>query len=264
LAEWRLPMPKLIEILRLHYESKLSRRSIATSLNISRSTVTNILTRAETAGVSWPLSADQQDESHLESLLYPAPTGRPRKIVEPNWNYIHQELRKKAVTLQLLWIEYKQEHTEGYQYSQFCERYRQWRKKLDISMHQQHHGGEKLFVDYAGPTAEVIDPDTGEVREAQIFVAVLGASSYMYVEAQWSQDLVSFINGHVNAFTYFGGVPALVVPDNLKSAVSKADRYEPRINRTYLEMARHYGCAILPARPRRPKDYPDNLVIPKF
>ena len=249
-------MPKIKEILRLHHEGGLSRRSIAASLDISCSTVTNVLRRAETAGVTWPLSPELEDESKLESVLYPAVTGRPRKIKEPDWNYVHRELRRKGVTLQLLWIEYKQEHQDGYQYSQFCEHYRQWKKKLDVSMHQQHRGGEKMFVDYAGQTASVIDPDTGEVREAQIFVAVLGASSYTYAEGQWSQGLGDFIGGHVNAFDYFGGVPQLIVPDNLKSAVKKADRYEPSTNRTYAEMARHYGCAVMPARPYHPKDKP--------
>ena len=249
-------MPKLKEILRLYHEGGMSRRAIAASLDISRSTVTNVLARAETTGVGWPLPSELEDESKLESTLYPAVTGRPRKIEVPDWNYVHQELRRKGVTLQLLWIEYKQEHQDGYQYSQFCEHYHQWKKRLDISMHQQHRGGEKMFVDYAGQTVSIIDPDTGEVREAEIFVAVLGASNYTYAEGQWSQSLGDFIGGHVNAFQYFGGVPELIVPDNLKSAVKKSDRYEPSTNRTYAEMVRHYGCAVMPARPYRPKDKP--------
>ena len=151
-------------------------------------------------------------------------------------------------------MEYKAEDPEGYQYSQFCELFNQWKKTLQLSLRQEHRAGEKMFVDYAGPTIRVIDQETGEIKEAQLFVVVLGASSYTYVEAQWAQDLPSFIGGHVRAFEFFGGVPELVVPDNLKSGVKKADRYEPSLNRTYYEMATHYGCAIMPTRPRKPKD----------
>lgn len=153
-------------------------------------------------------------------------------------------------------MEYKEQYPDGYQYSQFCERYRVWKKRLQITMRQEHRAGEKMFVDYAGPTIPVVDPETGEVQHAQIFVAVLGASNYTFAEAHPAQNIESFIGGHVRAFTFFGGVPELVVPDNLKSAVFKADRYEPTLNRSYQEMASHYGCAILPARPRKPKDKP--------
>jgi transposase len=158
--------------------------------------------------------------------------------------------------LQLLWLEYKNQHPEGYQYSQFCERFNQWKKTLQLSLRQEHKAGEKLFIDYAGPTMSVIDVETGEIKEAQLFVATLGASNYTYVEAQWSQDLQSFICGHARAFQYFNAVPKLLVPDNLKAAVKQADRYEPVINRTYYEMATHYGCAVLPTRPHKPKDKP--------
>ncbi|MCL6446144.1 MAG: IS21 family transposase [Alicyclobacillus sp.] len=247
-------MPRVKEILRLHHENKLSGRAIARSLSISPSTVSNVLARTTAANLSWPLPPELEDESVLELRLYPEPAGRPRKLAEPTWSYVHHELRRKGVTLQLLWIEYKREHPDGYQYSQFCEHYRQWAKTLQISMRQEHKAGEKMFVDYAGPTVKVIDRETKEIREAQIFVAVLGASSYAYIEAQWSQNLASFIGGHVRAFEFFGGVPELIVPDNLKSAVLKPDRYEPAPNRTYVEMASHFGCAVLPARPRRPKD----------
>ncbi len=132
-------------------------------------------------------------------------------------------------------------YPEGYQYSQFYERFNQWKKSLQLSLRQEHKAGEKLFIDYAGPKIPVIDGETGEIREAQLFVATLGASSYSYAEAQWGQDLQSFVNGHVRAFQFFGGVPELLVPDNLKSGVKHADRYEPNVNRTYYEMASHYG-----------------------
>jgi transposase len=169
-------------------------------------------------------------------------------------DYLRQELSKKGVTLQLLWYEYKQENPEGFQYSQFCERYREWAKKLDVSLRQKHRAGEKLFVDYAGHTMSIIDPATGEIRDAQVFIATLGASSYTFAEASMSQDLPSWITSHVHAFEFFGGVPEILVPDNLKSGVSKACRYEPDINPTYLDLAQHYGATVIPARSAKPKD----------
>ncbi|CAM4292137.1 IS21 family transposase [Paenibacillus alkaliterrae] len=169
---------------------------------------------------------------------------------------MYRESKKKSVTLQLLWSEYKSQHPNGYQYSQFCERYRQWKKTLQLSMHQEHRAGEKLFIDYAGPTLPVVDPETGEIRDAQLFVSTIGASNYTYVEAAWNQNLQSFIQTHVRAFQFFGGVPELLVPNNLKAGVHKADRYESVLNRTYYEMAAHYGCAILTARPRKEKTSP--------
>jgi transposase len=187
-------------------------------------------------------------------MLFPKESGRPKSRTEPDWNTMYQESKRKNVTLQLLWIEYKSQHKDGFQYSQFCERFNQWKQKLQLSLRQEHKAGEKLFIDYAGDTVTVIDAETGEMKQAQLFVATLGASSYTYVEAQWGQDLQSFVNGHVRAFKYFGGTPELLIPDNLKSGVKKADRYEPILNRTYYEMASHYGCAIIPTRPYKPKD----------
>jgi transposase len=248
-------MRKIKEVLRLHHEAKLSERAIARSINVSRDTVSRILTRASEVGLTWPLPADI-DDSKLEALLFPSAQGRPKNYSEPNWSYIHKEYRKKGVTLQLLWEEYKAERSDGYQYSQFCERYRRWKKTLQVSMRGEHRAGEKMFVDYAGPTVPYIDRETGEILQAQIFVAVLGASSYTFVEAQPSQMLESFIGGHVHVFEFFGGVPELIVPDNLKAGVSHADRYEPTLNTTYQEMASYYGAAVMPARPRKPKDKP--------
>lgn len=254
MRDWRTSMPRVREILRLHAEMGLSGRAIARSLGISPSTVTNVLGRVKAAGLSWPLPTEFDDDALLEAHLFPSPSGRPARVQEPDWNYVYKELRHKGVTLLLLWMEYKAAHPEGLQYSRFCERYRQWAKTMNLSMRQTHHAGEKMFVDYAGPTVRVVDRVTGEIRQAQIFVAVLGASGYAYAEAQWSQDLASFIGGHVRAFEFFGGVPQLIVPDNLKAGVRRADRYEPSLNRTYAEMANHYGCAVMPARPRKPKD----------
>lgn len=257
MRDWRTAMPKVREILRLHAQQGLSGRAVARSLNISPSTVSDVLGRVKAAGLSWPLPDEFGRDEVLEAALFPGRAGRPGVQAEPDWNEVYREMRShKGMTLQLVWIEYKAAHADGLQYSQFCARYRQWAKTLRLSMRQEHRAGEKMFVDYAGPTVPVVDQETGEVREAQIFVAVLGASSYAYVEAQWSQDLASFIGGHVRALEFFGGVPALIVPDNLKSAVRRADRYDPSLNRSYAEFASHYGCAILPARPRKPKDKP--------
>jgi transposase len=173
----------------------------------------------------------------------------------PDFEAIYRELKRKGVTLQLLWQEYKQQHPDdGYQYSQFCERYRRWRAQLDVVMRQEHRAGEKLFVDYAGQTMPVIDPETGEVRELSVFVAVLGASNYTYAEVHEDQTLASWIRGHIHAFEFFRGVAAALVPDNLKTGVKKACFYEPDLNPTYQELAEHYGTVILPARPRKPRD----------
>ena len=246
-------MRTLKEVLRLHGEAGLGVRAVARSCGLSHSTVSELLTRAERAGLAWPVAADVE-EAVLVARLYPDKQGRPRLQPEPDLATIHQELRRKGVTLQLLWLEYKAAHPTGYQYSQFCARYRAWRRTVDVSLRQTHVAGEKLFVDYAGQTVPVTDPVTSQVRSAQIFVAVLGASNYTYAEASFTQDLPASIGAHTRAVTFLGGVPALVVPDNLKAGVSRADRYEPDVNPTYYAWAEHYGTAILPTRPQKPKD----------
>jgi len=250
----RLSMRKIKEILRLKWSCGLSNRKIAQSCAISRSAVAEYLMRASAAGLVWPLPAEW-DDAKLEELLFPAATGvsREQRPV-PDWAELHQEYKRKGVTLSLLWQEYKAQHPNGYQYSQFCELYRAWTDKLDPVMRQEHKFGEKMFVDYAGQTVPISDPLTNEIREAQIFLAVLGASNYTYAEATWSQALPDWIGSHNRAFSYFGGVTSLIVPDNLKSGVSKACRYEPDINPTYQELADHYGTAILPARVKKPRD----------
>ena len=250
----RLTMRKIREVFRLKFDCELSNRKIAKSFHIARSTVAEYLFRFQQAALSWPLPQDL-DDVQLEQLLYP-PTPAPFASVRPlpDCNYIHCELRKKSVTLSLLWQEYKEQNPHGYQYSQFCHLYRQWAAKIDPVMRQEHRAGEKMFVDYTGQTVPVYDLHTNQMREAQIFVAVLGASNYTYAEATWSQSLPDWIGSHSRAFAFFGGVPKVVVPDNLKSAVSKASFYDPDINPTYLDMAEHYGTAVIPARVRKPKD----------
>jgi transposase len=255
---WRMSMRKIREILRLKYEQNLANRQIARSCNISRPCVAQYLARAEAAGLAWPMP-EGLDDIALEQLLFQMPaSGRPpgssNARPEPDMPYIHKELRNKCVTLQLLWYEYKKDHPDGLQYSQFCDHYRRWARKLSVTMRQEHKAGDKLFIDYAGPTMEIIDAETGENKPAYLFVAVLGASNYTYVEAAYSQNLASWIGSHVRALNFMGGVPACLVPDNLKSGVTKACRYEPDINPTYQALASHYGTAVMPARPRRPRD----------
>lgn len=250
----RLSMRKIKEVLRLKHESCCGNRDIAKSCGIGRTTVSRYLRRAGRAGLSWPLPP-YLDETQLERLLFPpAPLPLTGARPEPDWYLIHQELRRKGVTLALLWEEYKATHALGYQYSWFCDRYREWSGKLGLVMRQDHRAGEKMFIDYAGQTVDVVNPLTGEVKAAQIFVAVLGASNYTFAEATWTQALPDWIGSHQRAFQFFGGVTELVVIDNLKSGVSKACRYEPDINPTYQEMASHYGTAVLPARARKPRD----------
>jgi transposase len=247
-------MRKIKEVLRLKQEQKLTNRAIARSCSIGRATVGEYLRRAAAAGLNWPLP-EEVDEAELERRLFPPPPDIPVPLRPvPVWSEVHQELRRKGLTLFLLWEEYRQANPDGFQYSWFCERYNLWAGKLDLVMRQQHRAGEKTFVDYAGQTVPVVNPETGEVREAQIFLAVLGASSYTYAEATWTQQLPDWIESHVRACNFFGGVTEIWVPDNLKSGVSKACRYDPDINPTYQDLASHYGCAVIPTRKYRPKD----------
>ena len=248
-------MHQVREVLRLHLGMSLSLRQVARALGLSRSVVTDVINRTQAAGLTWPLP-DHVDDEQLEHQLYSdRRLGRaPRP--GPDFAAIHAELLKhKNLTLAMLWQEYKASHPEdGLQYSQFCNRYRQWARTLDVVLRHSHKAGEKLFVDYAGDTIPITDPKTGAVHRASLFVCALGASSYTYAEATWGQDTRSFVVAHVHAFAFFGGVPQMLVPDQLKAGVIEASRYEPEIQRTYLEMAEHYGCVILPARPKKPRD----------
>jgi transposase len=247
-------MRRIKEVLRLHFESGLGQRQIGRALGISHATVREYLRRAAHAGLSWPLPA-ALSETQLEQRLFPPPimmSADERPL--PDWSVQYKELKRKGVTLFLLWQEYKAVYPEGYQYSRFCELYRAWAGKVDVAMRQTHKAGEKMFVDYAGQTLSITDPQTGEIKQAQIFVATLGASSYTYAEATWTQTLPDWIGSHTRAFAFFGGVTGIIVPDNLKSGVARPCPYEPDINRTYMDLAAHYGTAIIPARARKPKD----------
>jgi transposase len=252
----RLSMRKISEVLRLKWACGLSNRAIARSCHLSHSTVSEYLKRAQAAGLKWPLP-EALGEDGLYLTLFPESTSLTKDAAVkflPDWEHIRKELKKRSVTLRLLWEEYRDEHPDGYGYSQFCELYRRYLKKLDPPMRQNHKAGEKLFVDYAGDTVPVIDPENGEVSQAQIFVAVQGASSYTYAEAQASQESPHWIGGHVRAMTYFGGATQIIVPDNLKQGVKSPCWYDPDLNQAYLEMAQYYGVAVLPTRVKKPRD----------
>jgi len=247
-------MPKIIEILRLKHEAGLSHEKIGYVVGLSKGAVGKYVNLAKAEGITWPLPPGM-DEAQLEARLFGGQNKPASKFAQPDFPVIHQELKRKGVTLQLLWSEYAEAHGErAYRYSQFCFHYQRWRKRQKRCMRQLHRAGEKLFIDYCGQTVPIVDGATGEIHPAQVFVAVLGASSYSYAEATWTQELPQWIASHQRAFQFFGGVVELLVPDNLRSGVTKACRYDPQPNATYQEMARHYGCAILPARPYRPKD----------
>lgn len=246
-------MRNIENVLRLHARG-LSTRRISLAAGVSKTSVIEYLRRAAAAGLSWPLP-DGLDERALERLLFPPPaSAKEREFTEPNWALVHRELKRPGVTLALLWDEYRGQHPSGYGYSAFCIHYRRWAERLSPVMRQRHAAGERMFVDYSGVRMTVTDPTTGVARPAEVFIAVMGASNMTYAEASWSQTLPDWIGAHTRAFAAFGAVPALVVSDNLKSAVIRACFYEPEINRSYAAMASHYGTAILPARPYKPRD----------
>jgi len=249
-------MRKIKEVLRLKYDCNLSEREISRSCQVSRSTVADYLMKARAAGLGWPEAAALTD-TQIEEYLFPVqriPSSVKRPT--PDYDYIYNELRayrKVNLTLIQLWLEYKEKHSDGYQYSQFCDLYRRWRGKLDYVMRQEHRAGEKAFIDYSDGLS-ILDLATGELILTQLFLVVWGASNYTYAEATLSQTLPEWIGSHRRALEYFSCVPRVLVPDNLKSGVSKACKYEPELNPTYTDMAEHYGCAVLPARPRKPRD----------
>jgi len=252
-------MRQIKEILRLRYDKHLSVREIAGSCGLPASTVGDYLQRAQAAGLTWPLPEGLDEEQLLGKLM-----GSPSQAVPasdasrplPDWKQVHQELRRKGVTLQLLWEEYRQVYPEGYAYSRYCELYREWAATVDPVMRQPHVPGERMFVDWAGQTVPVYNANDGSVSQAHLFVAVLGASNKSFAEAFANEQLPAWIAGHVHAFAFFGGVARITTPDNPKTAVLHPCRYEPLLHRTYQELAEHYGTVIIPARPRKPRDKP--------
>lgn len=250
----RAAMRKIREALRLCLAEGLSPRQAGIATGLPRSTVRRYVVRAVEVGLSWPLPPGLDDRA-LEERLYgraaPPPTDlRP----VPDWAVVHRELRRKSVTLQLLWSEYRERCPDGFGYTWFTERYRAWAGRLDVVLRQDHRAGEKAFIDFAGQTIPITDPATGEITQAQLFVAVLGASNHTYAEALPSQALPYWLGAHVRAFESWGGAPAILVPDNLRAGVTRAHRYEPILNASYAELAAHYGCAVIPARPYKPRD----------
>ncbi len=246
-------MRKIKEILKLNFEN-VSNREISRRLRIGAASVSRYLARAKAAGLVWPLSHDWSEEK-IYSLLFPV-ENKNTTYPLPDFGKVHKELKRKGVTLMLLWFEYQRQNPNGYSYSRFCELYQSFIGKRNPSMRQMHRAGEKCFVDYSGLTVPWTDKATGEIHHAQIFVAVLGASNYTFIEASADQSLLSWIQSHVRAFNFFAGTPLCLVPDNLRSGVTKAHLYDPDINRTYQDMADHYHVAIVPARVRSPKDKP--------
>ena len=247
----RVEMDKAREILRQHYEVGLSQREIAESVKVSLGTVSGVLAKARAAGIGSPAHMSNKE---LGSILYPPKErGGEAGHAEPDMEYVHREMQRSGVTLTLLWEEYKTEHADGLMFTQFCARYRAFRKTNDVYMRKVYKAGERLMVDWAGETMRYTDA-AGEEQKVYLFVATLPASSYMFVEPFRDMGQQAWIDAHINAFEYFGGVPRIIVPDNAKTAITKIDIYNPEANRTYAEMARYYGAAIVPARVRKPKD----------
>jgi transposase len=260
----RKTMRRIKECLRLYFELKVSQAAIARALQIARSTVGDYIERARKCGKPWA-ELNALNEEQMEALLF---TGQQQKTDEPrplpDWNEVHKELHSKSyMTLRVLWEEYVKTHPDGYSYPRYIVLYRQWAQRLKVYMRQRHIGGEKLFVDYSGKKPKIRDFRTGEEREAELLVMAWGASQYIYAEAQESQQLPCWIMGHRRGYEYFGCAPHIEVDDNLKSAVTKACRYDPDVNLTFTEFATHYGVAVIPARPRKPKDKPkaENAVL---
>lgn len=251
----KISMRKISEIFRQRFELKLGYRDIARSVDLSIGTISEYIRRGKAAGLEWPFPPGLSEQALYDKLFLPSPVKTKNRVL-PDWKYVHKELRKKGITLHLLWREYRNEHAEGLGYSQFCRHYQDFKKTICPIMRQKHKGGEKCFVDYAGMTMEWIDYKSGEVFTAQIFVGCLGASQFLFAEATATQQLPDWINSHIHMFNFFGGVTKIVVPDNLRSGVTKAHRYDPDINANYQHFGEHYGVAIVPARMASPRDKP--------
>jgi transposase len=251
----RLSMRRIRQLMALHFGAGASTRAIGRELGISPSTVREYLARISAAGIGWPLAADVTDDALMGRLFVNAGVRTGARLhIEPDWAALVREMKRPAVNLLILWDEYRASHPDGYAYSRFCQLFREFERRLSPTMRQQHVAGHKAFVDYSGKKVPISDPATGTVRMAEIFVAVLGASNLTYAEATWTQTLQDWIGAHVRMFRFFGAAPRLLVPDNLKSGVSKPSFYDPEVNRSYGAMATHYSVGILPARPGRPRD----------
>jgi transposase len=246
-------MRQIREILRLKWVTGLTHREIARSCGTGAGTVSDYVRRARDAGLGWPLPEDL-DDAALEARLFPPPAPGAGARPEPDLAHVHEELQRPGVTLHLLWEEYRQAQPDGYRYSQFCDRYRRWRKRLRPTMRQHHRAGERTFIDFSGKRPSIVDRRTGEVVPVELFVAVLGASSYTYAEACASQELPEWIGAHVRMSAFFDGVSEIWTPDNLRSGTTTPCRYEPMVNRTYAELAEHHGAVVIPTRVRKPRD----------
>jgi len=246
-------MRKVREVLRLKHVLGMSYRKISEATGVGKTQAAEYVRRAEAAGMTWPVPPGI-DDADLDRRLFPVDGDGGRARPGIDWPTIQNELKRRGVTLLLLWQEYLAEQPAGYSYTRFCELHKVWKQTVSATMRQTHLAGERLFVDWAGDTIGVIDPATGEEHRARIFVAALGASNFTYAEARWTETLPDWIGAHVNAFAAIGGVPQALVPDNLKAGITKPSRYEPGINRTYQDLADHYDCVVLPTRIVKPRD----------
>jgi transposase len=254
MPKMRVSMRKIREVLRLTHELGLSVRQVSEATGVSKTAVGEFVTRAKVIGITWPVPPEISDAELERRLFTPAGSHDERTRTVPDWAKVHEELKRPAVTRLILWEEYRAEVPDGLGYARYCQIYNVWRKRLSPTMRQTHVAGDKLFVDWAGGTVPIINPATGEVHEAHIFVAVLGCSSFTYSEARWTETLPDWIGAHVNTLDFLGGVMKAAVPDNLKAGITKPSRYEPGINRTYQELADHYGFVVLPTRLKKPRD----------
>lgn len=247
-------MRKIREVMRLRHSVGASAREIALSVGVARSTVAEYLYRSDSAGLSWPLSDELSDED-LERQLFPPTPGQnePTRPL-PNWSKIQMELARKGVTLLLLWQEYKRASPDGYGYSRFASLYREWQGKTELRMRFHHKAGEKQFVDFVGLTMPIAEPETGEVRQVPVFASALGASQRIFAKAYESQTLENWLSGNADSFEFYDGLAQILVPDNPRACITSPDRFEPVVNPSFAEFARHYGIAVIPARPKKPRD----------
>jgi transposase len=247
-------MRKLRDVIRLKLQARQSGRAIARCCGLSPSTVSEYVGRIGLAKLIWPLPPELDDDAALERLLFPDEGHPVSNRPAPDWIYVHRELQRRHVTKMLLWQEYKESLPDGLQYSQFCDRYLRWARPLSATMRQAHAAGERTFIAFSGSGLDIANPLTGECQTAVLFIAVLGASNLTYAEPVLHQDLPTWIGCHVRAFEYFGGTTEIWVPDNPRAGVTKAGKYEPVLNRTYEDLSAHFGSAVIPARPYKPRD----------